>query len=672
MKLDTLSLRNGPPTQSPRKGAQGERSDLEIPSGASGTLGNVASPASFVTTQNLDYRRDIDGLRAVAVLSVLGYHLGISWFRGGFVGVDVFFVISGYLIGSLILQDVSVGDFSLAGFYARRVRRIAPAFVLMAGSVAGLAYFLLLPAEYLRLAWSTLFAAFSMSNVYFSNHIGYFDAPAGTQILLHTWSLGVEEQFYLVFPWLVLLTTRYAPKFLVLCLGLLWIGSFGLSAVGAFENPQSTFFLAPARAWELLLGVLLAIQPWTAALSGRPRNLMALLGVAMIGVSIFVYSVETPFPGAAALVPCAGAALIIAAGQSGDSLVRRMLSLPPIVFIGLISYSLYLWHWPVIIFERSDAEFLNTPTRVLIIVYSFALAILSWQFVEKPFRRAKSVPDAQVIVRGLVGVGVLAIAAGFIIVNDGFVARFSPAARAYAGYLDYGQTHFREGSCFVVGPSTFLNFDREKCLRREDGRQNYLLIGDSHAAQLWYGLSELLDGVHVLQATTAGCKPQFAQAKAQATSCSRMMDYVFSDYLANNRVDRLLVAGRWVQSDLPRLEEVLNWARSRNMPVTLFGPMVEYDQALPRILAVAAQNNTPLAAESHRIKSNMALDSELGAIATKYSATYVSYYKLLCPTADWCVTTTPDGSPLEFDTDHLTKQGSLLVVRKMIEAGQLS
>ena len=542
----------------------------------------------------------------------------------------------------------------------------------MAGSVAGLAYFLLLPAEYLRLAWSTLFAAFSMSNVYFSNHIGYFDAPAGTQILLHTWSLGVEEQFYLVFPLLVLLTTRYAPKFLVLCLGLLWIGSFGLSAVGAFENPQSTFFLAPARAWELLLGVLLAIQPWTAALSGRPRNLMALLGVAMIGVSIFVYSVETPFPGAAALVPCAGAALIIAAGQSGDSLVRRMLSLPPIVFIGLISYSLYLWHWPVIIFERSDAEFLNTPTRVLIIVYSFALAILSWQFVEKPFRRAKSVPDAQVIVRGLVGVGVLAIAAGFIIVNDGFVARFSPAARAYAGYLDYGQTHFREGSCFVVGPSTFLNFDREKCLRREDGRQNYLLIGDSHAAQLWYGLSELLDGVHVLQATTAGCKPQFAQAKAQATSCSRMMDYVFSDYLANNRVDRLLVAGRWVQNDLPRLEEVLNWARSRNMPVTLFGPMVEYDQALPRILAVAAQNNTPLAAESHRIKSNMALDSELGAIATKYSATYVSYYKLLCPTADWCVTTTPDGSPLEFDTDHLTKQGSLLVVRKMIEAGQLS
>ena len=190
---------------------------------------------------------------------MLGYHLEISWFSGGFVGVDVFFVISGYLIGALILQEVELGAFSLLGFYARRVRRIAPAFAAMVALIMVLAYFLLLPAEYVRLAWSTLFAALSISNIYFSNHTGYFDAPAATQILLHTWSLGVEEQFYLVFPLLVLLITRYAPKLLNLGVSLLWIGSFGLSAVGAFEYPASTFYLAPARAWELLLGVLLAI-----------------------------------------------------------------------------------------------------------------------------------------------------------------------------------------------------------------------------------------------------------------------------------------------------------------------------------------------------------------------------------------------------------------------------
>ena len=542
----------------------------------------------------------------------------------------------------------------------------------MALSVMVLAYFLLLPAEYVRLAWSTLFAALSISNVYFFEHTGYFDAPAGAQILLHTWSLGVEEQYYLVFPLLVLLLTRYAPKLLILGVSLLWIGSFGLSAIGALEFPASTFYLAPARAWELLLGVLLAIYPWTMVRHNAARNLMALLGLAMIGFSVIAYSVDTPFPGATALIPCVGAALIIAAGQAGDSLVGRLLSLPPVAFVGLISYSLYLWHWPVIFFQRSDAEVLTNTSRLLIVLYSFALALLSWQFVEKPFRRGfNSTPDRQVVARGLLGLGVVAAAAVFMITMDGLPARFSPAARAYAAYLDAGQSHFRDGSCFIVGTYAFSSFERDKCLRREEGRQNYLLIGDSHAAQLWYGLSKLLDGVHILQATTAGCKPKFTHARAGETSCSLMMDYVFNDYLASNHVDRLLIGGRWLQRDLPGLEDVLKWAKSRAIPVTLFGPMVEYEQALPRILAAAAQNNDLRAAESHQIKNNMALDSALDAIAAKYGATYVSYYKLLCM-SDGCLTTTPDGSPLEFDTDHLTRQGSLLVVRKLIETGQLS
>ncbi len=670
MKFDSLSLRSELPVQSLRERGRGDGPDPETSSRDRGMLRYAAFLPVWSGSRHIGYRRDIDGLRAVAVLAVLGYHSQISWLSGGFVGVDVFFVISGYLIGAMILQDVKLGVFSVVGFYARRMRRIAPAFAAMALSIMVMAYFLLLPAEYARLAWSTLFAALSISNIYFANHTGYFDAPATTQVLLHTWSLGVEEQFYLVFPLLVFLITWCAPKLLNISLCLLWIGSFGLSAVGAFVSPQSTFFLAPTRAWELLLGVLLVIQPWKVGLHSATRNLMALLGLAMIGFSIIAYGLDTPFPGATALVPCLGAALIISAGQAGDSLVGRMLSLPPVVFVGLISYSLYLWHWPVIFFQRSDAEVLTNTSRLLIVIYSFALAILSWQFVEKPFRRGfKSTPDLQVIGRGLLGLGAVAVAAVIIIAADGLPARFSPAARAYAAYLDYGQSHFRDGSCFIA--ASISDFDRDKCLRPDVGRRNYLLIGDSHAAQLWYGLSELLDGVHILQATTAGCRPEFTQAKGGVTSCSQMMDYMFKDYLANNRVDRLLIGCRWVQRDLPGLEEVLIWARDRSIPVTLFGPMVEYDQALPRILAEAAESNDPRAAERHQIKTNMALDSELGAIASKYGATYVSYYKLLC-TSDRCLTTAPDGSPLLFDTDHLTKQGSSLVVRKLIETGQLS
>jgi len=673
MKFESPSLRHERTILAPSSQQHGDGirppPDMATGYGAGVQIGPSRSVRGV--PHRLGYRRDIDGLRAVAVLSVLGYHLQISWLSGGFVGVDVFFVISGYLIGALILQDVERGAFSLVGFYARRVRRITPAFAVMAASVLVLAYFLLLPSEYVRLAWSALSAALSVSNIYFSNHMGYFDAPAGSQVLLHTWSLGVEEQFYLVFPLFVLAVTKYAPRWLNAGIVLLWIASFGLSAIGAFTDPQSTFYLAPTRAWELLLGVVLTNRFWTATLNSTARNLMALLGLAMIGFSIMAYTIETPFPGATALIPCLGTALVIAAGQAGDSFVGRLLSLPPVVFVGLISYSLYLWHWPVIFFQRADAEVLTNTSRLLIVLYSLVLATLSWQFVEKPFRRGfRSVPDTRVVGHGLLGLGAVAAAAMFIVAVQGLPERFSPAARAYAAYLDYGQAHFREGSCFIVGSQTFSDFDREKCLKPEIGRRNYLLIGDSHAAQLWYGLSEGLPDVHILQATTAGCRPEFTQAKPGVTSCSLMMDYMFADYLAKTRVDRLLIAARWVPRDVPGLEIVLAWARRQAIPVTLFGPMVEYDQALPRVLAEAAQSGDPNAADWHLLRNNIELDGQIGAVAAKYGVTYVSYHKMLC-TDQRCLKTAPDGSPLEFDTDHLTREGSLLVIRKLIETGQL-
>jgi peptidoglycan/LPS O-acetylase OafA/YrhL len=660
-----LSLRGQPESD---KGPHGQ----DIPSETAASPRRNARSDIPAASHSLAYRRDVDGLRAIAVLSVLGYHLQISWLSGGFVGVDVFFVISGYLIGALILQNVKLGTFSLLDFYARRIRRIAPAFVALIVLVMLLGYFQLLPSEYIRLALSAFYATLSVSNIYFSNHLGYFDGPAGSQILLHTWSLGVEEQFYLIFPLFVLAMTRYAPKWLNSGLALVFVISLSLSIVGVFVDPQATFYLAPTRAWELLLGALLANQAWTTTLHSVTRNLLALLGLAMIGFAIIAYTVETPFPGAAAVIPCVGAALIIAAGRSGTSLVARGLSMRPVVFVGLISYSLYLWHWPVIYFLRADAEVLTNRSRLSIFLCSVALATLSWQFIEKPFRRGfVTTRNRQVVACGLMGLGTVAAVALFLVTEHGLPARFSPEARAYAAYLDTGQAHFREGSCFIVGPHTFSDFDREKCLRAEDGRPNYLLIGDSHAAQLWFGLSELLSNVHILQATTAGCRPEFTQGQKGVTSCTRMMDFMFSDYLVHDRVDRILIAARWVQQDLPGLENVLSWARNHGIPVTLFGPMVEYDRALPRILAEAAQGGDPGSADIDHVRNNTALDDALSAIASKYGAKYVSYYRLLCVSGR-CLKTAPDGAPLEFDTDHLTKQGSLLVVRKLIETGQLN
>ena len=238
MAFDSLSPRCDLSTQSMRKRARDDGPNPET-SGDCGMLRNAAFLPAQATPKHLRYRRDIDGLRAVAVLAVLGYHLQISWFSGGFVGVDVFFVISGYLIGALILQEVELDAFSLLGFYARRVRRIAPAFAAMVVLIMVLAYFLLLPAEYVRLAWSTLFAALSISNIYFSEHTGILTRRRAPRFCCTHGHWVSREQFYLVFPLLVLLTTRYAPKLLNMGIGLLWIGSFGLSAVGAFEYPAS-------------------------------------------------------------------------------------------------------------------------------------------------------------------------------------------------------------------------------------------------------------------------------------------------------------------------------------------------------------------------------------------------------------------------------------------------
>ena len=307
----------------------------------------------------LHYRPDIDGLRAIAVLSVLAYHLRINMFRGGFVGVDVFFVISGYLISAIILKDIAAGTFSIVSFYERRVRRIFPALIALFVGTTLLAYFFFLPTELIGFAKSLLAALFSVSNFYFWRHSGYFSAPVDTKPLIHTWSLAVEEQFYIFLPIFLFLAHRFFPRRLRTSIVVIALGSFVLSAVGAYRDPTAAFYLPHTRAWELLLGVLISLDVFPAIRGPVLRNVSTICGLGLISAAVFGFSAYTPFPGIAALLPCVGAALIIAAGRSGNSLVGRMLSLKPMVFIGLISYSLYLWHWPIIVFQGMDSLGVN-------------------------------------------------------------------------------------------------------------------------------------------------------------------------------------------------------------------------------------------------------------------------------------------------------------------------
>ncbi|HEY4395835.1 MAG TPA: acyltransferase, partial [Polyangia bacterium] len=274
---------------------------------------------SAVAHTSLKYRPDVDGLRAVAVLAVVIFHLNVRPAHGGFVGVDIFFVISGYLIGSIILTQTRAGTFTFSSFYERRIRRILPALMGVLLAVTPLAYRWLLPKELVEYGRSLLAANFSASNFYFWQQSGYFDSPA-SKPLLHTWSLGVEEQFYIALPILLVLLRRYAPRRTATWLVTLGAASLAVSAVGAYRSPVSAYFLMPSRAWELLLGTIIALDGFPRLRSAVVRHIAGLVGLALVLVPCHLYQSSTPFPGLAALVPCAGTGLIIAAGRDGPNL----------------------------------------------------------------------------------------------------------------------------------------------------------------------------------------------------------------------------------------------------------------------------------------------------------------------------------------------------------------
>jgi peptidoglycan/LPS O-acetylase OafA/YrhL len=616
------------------------------------------------------YRKDIDGLRAIAVTSVIAFHAQWTLFGGGFVGVDVFFVISGYLIGSMIIDDVSAGRFSLVGFYERRIRRILPALAVMMVATSVLAYLYMLPNELERYADSLLAATFSVSNFYFARNSGYFMPAATTFPLLHTWSLAIEEQFYIFLPLFVLLVHRLWRRGLWPALLVATLLSLAFSIGSAFQGPSSDFYMPQLRAWELLLGSLIAWNRLPALTSRLQREAASLLGIVLMVVAATTFVSWTPFPGYAALVPCLGAALVIAAGRSGDSFVARGLSLPPLVFLGRISYSLYLWHWPIFVFikmsENFPAEQDKTVIRLLAVAATLVAATLSWRYVETPFRSGPWRPSRRRLFTAAAGAVVLlgGIGLGFGLLQ-GLPNRFSPTALAILAQMqrtNEPDNYFRSGACFLDREDKVDYLTSKGCLQTDPSRPNYLLIGDSYAAHLWYGLSHAFDKINVMQATAAGCTP--LPERKFTRICNGVMRFLFSDYLLHHKPDRLVLSAEWLPADLPQLAQVLDWATAHDIRVILMGPIMRYDDRLP---AFAIEEDNPDLPDAHRLDYR-ALDQSLRELAHEKGATYVSLLDLLCKEAV-CETLAGPGVPLQFDDGHLTKAGSLLVGERLRTSG---
>jgi peptidoglycan/LPS O-acetylase OafA/YrhL len=382
------------------------------------------------------YRPEIDGLRAIALIPVVLFHAGLHPFTGGFVGVDIFFVISGYLITSIILDARHAGTFSLVEFYERRARRILPALFVVMLACTPVAWVLMLPDDFENFGQSVFATTLFSNNILLWLTSTYFGLQNEFKPLLHTWSLGIEEQFYVLYPLLLLAMRRHSERWAASILAVLLVASFAVAAWGAWEAPAAAFFLLPARAWQLLTGGLIACYFASSATStfsakpiGRlPAELAGLAGAGLILVSIFVFDSTTPYPGFAALMPTAGAALVILFATH-DTLLARILRNRLLVGVGLISYSVYLWHQPLLAFQRiSSLEEPGPGTLLLSIAGAFVLGAVTWKFVERPFRD-RTFLSRSAVFTSAAAVGFVALFVGWQIhAHSGFVNRWPELA----------------------------------------------------------------------------------------------------------------------------------------------------------------------------------------------------------------------------------------------------
>ncbi|WP_375413489.1 acyltransferase family protein [uncultured Bradyrhizobium sp.] len=627
------------------------------------------------------YREDIDWLRAIAVLSVVAFHFEAPAVFGGFVGVDIFFVISGYLITGIIQSDLERGTFSFPRFYERRVRRLLPALYAMVALTAIPSLHYLLTSERLEFFRSVAAVVTFTSNLFFWLQTGYFDHAAVEKPLLHTWSLAVEEQFYLGLPlllWALLRNVRRENARLRLSLaqGVLSVASFAL-AVWLMKTDRSAaaFFLSPPRAWEFMIGGIVAVDGFPVPRNARLRQIARGTALVLLAIPIFSLRQGPGFPGVNALLPCIGAAMFIWSGIGVPTQSRNPVApLNVVKFFGRISYSLYLWHWPLFAFARfsKTSLVLNGFDKVALFAATVAISYLSWRFVEQPFRRGSLAPRRRTAF-GIAGLGtaVLLIASACGVVAGRTPSETDRSASKLEAYNTYDyRPLFRSGSCFTQSWSTF----DEKCLTPVPGRINVLLWGDSYAAQYFHGLRNSADpqSMNILQASQAACMPTLAAATQGVASCkdfAARMETFFKD----SRPDLVIVSADWLEyARGPRfdgmiadLKHTIAELTGRGIAMVLLGPPVQFRSRLPSMLMRAQLRGVDLRADDFVLPDIFALDARMrSALSPREKFAYISVVNAVCP-ARQCPLTIGGDVPLAWDHAHLTAEGSEYVVGRI-------
>lgn len=642
------------------------------------------------------YRPDIDGLRALAVLPVVLYHFQIWPFTGGFVGVDIFFVISGYLITSLIHGEMEQGDFTIVHFYERRIRRIFPALFAVIAASCIAAAILLFPIDLIRFGHSVMATVVFGSNFLFRNAAGYFDTAAIRKPLLHTWSLAVEEQFYVLFPALLFFLRRAGQRIQLWVIVVILVTSLALAVHQVKIAPETAFYLLPDRAWELMLGAVLAIGNFPLPSQRWLREILALIGVALIALAVFTYNTETPFPGWTAIPPCLGAALLIYAGSGGASVIGAGLSSAPLVGVGLISYSLYLWHWPLRVFGQYAAfRELYLWEKAALIAASFALAWFSWRFIERPFRGRREFFSRRVVF-ALAGVAsIVLFAAGFALTADhGLTFRYPKNVQLILKQAAHHAAP-KQDACF--GKPLFKSKDGLICtFGTENIQPSFALWGDSHAEVLIPVIGDRALATHKqgLLIKHGACRPALGVESSRSNDCDELNRKGLAILEATPSITQVILAGRWAMSadgrPAPHEDGPFEYVTDKDHPqraladnpivfanglnrlvaaliaahkrVVIVADVPEPGWPVPETLARIAVTHSRLdirpTLDQYRARQAAALHV-FDALRGKYGAQIVYPSDVLCSSGK--CTVEESGLPIYMDSSHLTEGGSRLL-----------
>jgi peptidoglycan/LPS O-acetylase OafA/YrhL len=618
----------------------------------------------------MNFRSDINGLRAWAVVVVILYHFGARFFDGGFVGVDIFFVISGFLMTGIMtrmLEDKSgkALAFQVTRFYVARVRRISPALISVCFVLLVLGWFYSTPSEFELLAQQSISAVLFYSNMLFFNQAGYFDVASGQKFLLHTWSLSVEWQFYVVLPFFMLVVWKIKSTRTSLLVALIvaFFASLAYSVIKSLNSPDAAFYLLTSRAWELVLGGIIYLLSGRFSFRSNVGKIVERISfLTLIGV-VLCFDSSLPWPGLYALVPTVTTALIILSARNDSKWTAGSAA----QWLGDRSYSLYLWHWPISIFVKNLEEQHHYWSTAAGLFATLLAGHLSYKFIESPARKHFFKVDAPKNAFVSAGVMVLVIgASALVIFNSGYPARYSLGVAELSKY-QFNVADWRDGTCFLRPEQKFDDF--KDCTNHSSSlvHTSALLWGDSHAAQLYPGLiKNLPHTVEFTQLTASACPPFLDVEIPSRPNCKKINDYV-RDWIIKNKPEQVMLSAKWPGYDWSPISKTIDFLQSNGVKkIQIFGPVPSWNESL-RTMLVKSVDRTD-GADGHvpeRLASGFAdyverIDGELRVIADKRNVSYISSSHIFCDSKG-CLTTIIDEhglSPTAYDDAHLSVSAS--------------